>query len=144
MIYLFSLITSSLLCMLRYLDILVELHSIRVRTLPLFCWTIDGGLSAPELDRCFYWREIGYLFSLTTYVICLLPFILIPSTCFNMSRFIGAMSIERSETSVEASYSNLPFAEHVAISWTPDYVLFVWCFNGNINSSKYVQSCTRY
>ena len=52
-----------------------------------------------------------------------------------MSRLMGAMSIERSEISVESSSSDLPVAEHVAISWTLDSMLSVWCFNGNINSS---------
>ena len=46
---------------------------------------------------------------------------------------MGAMSIEQSETSVEEYSSDLPVAKHVAISWTPDSVLCVCCFNGNIN-----------
>ena len=40
--------------------------------------------------------------------------------------------------------SNIPVAEHVVISWTPYYVLCVWCFNGNINYSQYFWSSTRY
>ena len=54
---------------------------------------------------------------------------------FNMSQLMGAISIEQSETSVEASYYDLPVAEHVAIFWTPTYVLCVWFSNGNINDS---------
>ena len=53
-----------------------------------------------------------------------------------MSRLMGAMSIGKSETSVEASSSDLPIAEHVAISWTPASLICVWFFNGNINSSQ--------
>ena len=56
---------------------------------------------------------------------------------------MGGISIERSETSVEASSSGLPVAYHVAIYWTQAYMLCVWCFNGNINSSWYSWSCTR-
>ena len=40
------------------------------------------------------------------------------------------------------SGADLPVAKHVAISWNPDYVLCVWCFNGNINSSQYFWRCT--
>ena len=44
---------------------------------------------------------------------------------------MGAMSIEQSETRVEASSYDLPVAEHVEIYWTPYSMLYVWCFNGN-------------
>ena len=74
---------------------------------------------------------------------CLLPFLLLPPTCFIISRLMGEMSIERIETSVEASSSDLPVANHVAIYWTPDYVLCVWCFNRNINYLQYFRICTR-
>ena len=56
---------------------------------------------------------------------------------------MGAMSIEKSETSVEESSPGLPVAEYVAISWTPDAVLCVWCFNRNIISLRYFWRCTR-
>ena len=81
--------------------------------------------------------------SSTPDVICMLPFILIPSTCFNMSRLMGAMSIELSETSVETYSSDIPVAEHVTIYWTTASVLCVWCFNRNINPSHYFRICTR-
>ena len=55
---------------------------------------------------------------------------------------MGAISIEQSETSVEASFSDIHVAEHVAISWPWDYVLCGWCFNRNIKFSRYFQSCT--
>ena len=42
-----------------------------------------------------------------------------------MSRLMGAMSVKLSETSVEASYYDLPVTEHVAIPCTPDFVLGV-------------------
>ena len=64
----------------------------------------------------------------------------IPS--FNMSRLMGAISIEQSKTRVDASSSDIPFAEHVAIYWTPASVLRVWCFNGDINSSHCFWTCT--
>ena len=60
-----------------------------------------------------------------------------------MSQLMGAISIEQSETSVEASYADLPVVENVAISWTPDSVLCVWLSNGNINDSLYFWICTR-
>ena len=47
--------------------------------------------------------------------ICLLPFIFLPSTCFKMSHLMGAMLIECSETRVQAQFSGLPVADHVAI-----------------------------
>ena len=62
---------------------------------------------------------------------------------FNMSRLMGVISIERGETSVGASSSDTPVANHVAIYWNPASVICVWCFNGNINSSQYFWSCTR-
>ena len=52
-----------------------------------------------------------------------------------MSLYMGAISIEQSETSGKAYYSDLPVAEYIAIYWNQDYILFVWCFNGNINYS---------
>ena len=60
-----------------------------------------------------------------------------------MSRLMGAMSIERSETSVEAYSSDLPVADIFEIYWTMDSMLCVWCFNGNINYSQCFRICTR-
>ena len=54
-----------------------------------------------------------------------------------------AMLIEHSETRVEAYSSDLPVSNNVAISWTPAYVLCVWCFNGNINYLQYFQRFKR-
>ena len=60
-----------------------------------------------------------------------------------MSRLMGAISIERIETRVEASSSDIHVVIHAAISWTPDSVLYVWCFNGNINDLQYFQCHTK-
>ena len=132
----FTLTTSSPLSVLSTVGLLLELHAIRSFPLSLVGLTLDGYFSAPEVARCFYWWERVCLLSPTPDVICLLPFLLLPSTCFNMSRFMGAMSIELSETSVESSSPDIPVTKYVAISWTPAFVLCVWCFNGNINSSR--------
>ena len=59
-------------------------------------------------------------------VICLLPFIFIPSTCFKMSQLMGEILIECSKTRVEAHFSDLPVADHVAIYWILTSVLCVW------------------
>ena len=56
---------------------------------------------------------------------------------------MGAMLIECIETRVESSSSDLPVANHVTIYWTPDSVIYVWCFNRNINSSQYFWSYAR-
>ena len=56
---------------------------------------------------------------------------------------MGVLFIECNETRVEESSSDIPVAKNVAISWTPDSVLCVWCFNGNINYSQYFWRCTR-
>ena len=48
----------------------------------------------------------------------MLTFLLLTSTCFNISRLIGTMPIEKSETRVEAPSSDIPVSDHVAISWT--------------------------
>ena len=60
-----------------------------------------------------------------------------------MSQFMGEMSIERIETRAEASSSDLPVSNKVAIYWKPSSVLCVWCFNGNIHSSWYFHRFTR-
>ena len=61
-----------------------------------------------------------------------------------MSHLICAMLIENSETKVEEYYSGIPVSKHVAKYWTPAYVLYMWCFNGNINYSRYFRSCKRF
>ena len=109
----------------------------------LFRWNLDGYFSSSEVDRRLDWQARGCLLSPTPNIILLLPFLFIISTCFNMSWLMGAMSIEWIETRVESSSSDIPFSEHVEISWTPDYVLSMLCFNGNINSSCYFRICTR-
>ena len=60
-----------------------------------------------------------------------------------MSQLMGVILIEFIETRVEASYSDIPVANHVAISWTLAYVLCVSCFNGNMNYSRYFRGFTR-
>ena len=131
--------------MLRPFGVLLELHDIRRFPMSLFAWILDKYFSAPDVDLHFYWRERGCLLSPTPDVI--MSYACYPlyfsSIFFNMSRLMGAMSIEWSETRVEASSSDIPVAKNVAISWTPDYMLSLWCFNGNINYSQYFQSCTR-
>ena len=74
--------------------------------------------------------------SLTPDVICMLSFVLLTSYCFKNLQLMGAMLIECIETRVESSSSDLPVANHVTIYWTPDSVIYVWCFNRNINSSQ--------
>ena len=44
---------------------------------------------------------------------------------------------------VSASCFDIPVVGHVSIYWTPDSFLFIWCFGGNINSSRYFCICTR-
>ena len=128
--------------MLHIFGILLELHAIRSCPLSLVGWALGGDFLAPEVARRFDWWERGCLLSPTSDVICLLPVLLPPSTFFNMSRLTVEMSIERIETSVEAYSSDIPVAENVVISWTPDYVLCVRCFNRNINYSRCFCRCT--
>ena len=103
-------------------------------------WIIDSSFPDPELSHRFDLQESVWLFSMTPDFICMLPYIFLPSSCFKMSQLMGAMFIECSETRVEASYSGLPVTEHVEISWTPDSVIHVWCFNFRINSLQYCWS----
>ena len=60
-----------------------------------------------------------------------------------MSQLISKILIEFIETRVEAYSSDIPVANHVAISWTLAYVLCVLCFNGNMNYSRYFRGFTR-
>ena len=129
--------------MLRPVGISLELHDIRSCHLSLVGWTIDRYFLAPEVDRRFDWWERGCILSPTPNVICVLPFLFLPWTCFNMSQLMSVIPIERSETRAETSSYDIPVAKHVAISCTPDYVLCVWCFNEDISYSQYFWSCTR-
>ena len=142
--YFFNLMTSFPLSMLRTVGILLEIHAISRLPLLIVRGTLDGDFSAPEVARLFDWWERGCLLSPNPDVIYLLPFLLLPSTCFNMSQLMGMMPIERSETSVETFSSNISVAKHVTISLTLDYVLYMWWFSGNIIALKYFRSCTRY
>ena len=47
--------------------------------------------------------------------ICLLPSLFLTSNFLKLSRFMGAMSIERIETCVESYSSNVPVSENVVI-----------------------------
>ena len=62
-------------------------------------------------------------------------------TIFKMLRLMGEMSIKHSEKRFGSYSSDLPVSKHVAISWTPDSVICMWCFNGNINYPQYFWSC---
>ena len=132
--YIFSTSTSSPLSMLHYVVILLLLHDIRRCPFSLVGWPLGDGLPDPELASRFVLLERGYLLSPTPGIMCLLPFIFLPSTCFKMSQLMDVMLIEIIVTRVCAYYSDPPFAEHVAIYWTPASVICVCLLNGNINS----------
>ena len=123
----------------------VIVRNICYRELPLVTYQVSSWrmFSATEVAPRFYWIERDCLFSSTPNFTCLLPFLLIPSCCFNLSHFMGAISIEKSETRVEAYSSGIRVVEHVAISWTPASILCVWCFNENKNYSHYFLICTK-
>ena len=91
---------------------------------------------APYISCRFDWQERGLLLYQTPYIICMLPLLLIPSTCFKISRLMGSMLIEFIKKKVESYSSFLPVAENVVMSWTLAYVICVWWFNGNINYSR--------
>ena len=65
--------------------------------------------------------------------LCNMPVNLYLPYFFKVSQFMGTMLIERNETSIEASSSDITVAKHAVISWTLDYVICVWCFNKDIN-----------
>ena len=132
--------TSLPLYMLISVGILVELYATRGFHLSLVEWTFDIGVSAPYLARCFDWWERFFLLSLTPDIIYMLPFLFLFSTWFKMSQLMGKILIEFIEIRVEASYSDIPVANHVTTSWTLDYVRCVSCFNGNINYSRNLRS----
>ena len=135
--------TYSALYMLRSVDILVYIHAIRLCPLLLFWWTIDLGFTALYLNFRFDLLERGCLLSPNPDVICLSPFLFLTSNYFKISQLMGVMLIEQSKTRVEASYSDLPIANNIAIYWTPASVICIRCFNGNISSSQYFWICTR-
>ena len=136
----FNPMTSFPLSILWTVGILLELYAIRSCPLSRVGQNINGDFSAPEVAHRFDWQEIVCLLSHIPDIICLLPFIFLPQSCFSMSRLMGEMSIEWNERSVVASSSDFPVAEHFAITWTPDSVICVLCFNGNINYSHYVRT----
>ena len=54
---------------------------------------------------------------------------------FQNSTVDGCSFFGRIKKRVEASSYDITVAKHVEIYWTPDSVLCMWCFNGNMNSS---------
>ena len=129
--------------MFHNVGILVELHSIRIPPLSLVGGNLDTDFSSPELACRIDLQEIVCLLFLPPYLIRMLPFLLLTLTYLKISRLVGAISIKCIETRVKASSYDLTIANHVAIYWTEDYVLYVGCFNGNISSFQYFLVCTR-
>ena len=128
----FNIITSFPLSMSRTVGILLEIHATRIFPLSFFGWEIDGDFQHQRLiDDFIDEKEAAYRHRLPMSYACY-PFSSFLKM-FNISRLMGAMSIERSETRVEAYYSYITVSDHIAISCNTDYVLCVWCFNGNIN-----------
>ena len=143
MIYFFSIMTFLPLSVLFYLRILVKLHAIRRFLLSLVGRTLDRGFSAPELAHRFDWQERGCILSPTPDVICMLHFLFLTLTYFKTSQFMVCNVYQMQLNKGWIIISYIIFYKHVATSWTPAYVLYVWCFNGNINSSWYFWSFTR-
>ena len=100
-------------------------------------------VEALDIARHFDWQKKS-----ASYWQILMSYACYPLSSFfhlspEMSYLMGAIFIGHSKTRVEASSSDIPVNRYVVISWTSASVIYVWWFNGNINSWQLFWSCTR-